>query len=135
MVGLSSVFHIKKRRPLLEGVFDDFFAKNGYPSSRILKWAGGLWHNTPPEKKNSSPQCFGYFVLALFFGDRYLTKHFEIFCNNMNFGLIYRALIPQKSFKVRGNSCAGGKRNNWLTHLANPKPLGKARSFGLIFRD
>ena len=40
MVGLSSVFHIKKRRPVLEGVFDDFFAKNGHPSRGILKWAG-----------------------------------------------------------------------------------------------
>ena len=41
MVGLSLVFHIKKRRPVLEGVFDDFFAKNGHPSRGILKWAGG----------------------------------------------------------------------------------------------
>ena len=27
---LASVFHIKIRSPVLEGVFDDFFAKNGY---------------------------------------------------------------------------------------------------------
>ena len=26
--------------PVLEGVFDDFFAKNGHPSRGILKWAG-----------------------------------------------------------------------------------------------
>ena len=40
MVGLSSVFHIKKRRPVLEGVFDDFFAKNGHPSKGDFEMGG-----------------------------------------------------------------------------------------------
>ena len=87
----------------------------------------------PPEKKNSSPQWFEYFALALFFGDRYLTKHFEIFCNNMNFGLIYRTLIPQKYFKLGETAVQAAGGTIGLPTQRTPNPQEKPESSDLFF--